>query len=70
MCIQGSGYIILIAAKDSDTHIPLSVINQIIVENSGLNENDAFFLLNQIMHFKDDQNNVNFVELLKNFDIN
>ena len=59
-----------VLAKDSDSHIPLAVIKQIIEENSGLNENDAFFLLNQIMHFKDEQDNVNFVELLKNFDIN
>ena len=57
-------------AKDSDTHIPLALIKQIIEENSGLSENDAFFLLNQIMHFKDEQDNVNFVELLKNFEIN
>ena len=57
-------------ARDNDTHIPYSVIRQIIDENSGLNENDAFFLMNQIMHYKDEQEMVNFVELLKNFEIN
>ena len=28
------------------------------------------FLMNQIMHYKDEQEGVNFVELLKNFEIN
>ena len=58
------------AAKDSDTHIPISVIKEIIEVNSGLSDTDAYFLMNQIMHYKDEQDNVNFVELLKNFEIN
>lgn len=59
-----------VLAKDSDNLIPIAVIKQIIDENSGLSETDTLFLLNQIMHYKDDQDNVNFVALLKNFDIN
>lgn len=59
-----------VLAKDSDNLIPIAVIKQIIDENSGLSETDTLFLLNQIMHYKDDQDNVNFVALLKHFDIN
>ena len=58
-----------VLAKDSDELIPLNLLKEIIDENSGLSETDSFFLVNQIMQYADQNGDVNFVELLKNFDI-
>ena len=59
-----------VLAKDDDKYIPLPLIKKIIEENSGLNENDAFFLINQIMQYANPQGMVNYADLLKNFQIN
>ena len=58
-----------VLAKDDDQFIPLSLIKEIISENSGLSPNDALFLNNQIMKYVQENDKVNFIELLKNFDI-
>lgn len=59
-----------VLARDNDEYIPLNQLKEIIDENSGLNETDSFFLVNQIMQYANQNGEVNFVELLKNFDIN
>ena len=58
-----------VQAKDDDKYIELTLIKKIIEENSGLNESDAFFLINQIMQYCEEGNNVNYVNLLASFDI-
>ena len=59
-----------VQAKDEDKYIPLALIKKIIEENSGLNESDAFFLINQIMQHSTNDGKVNYVELLASFSIN
>ena len=58
-----------VLARDSDEHIPLEVIKEIIKENSGLSENDSLFLMSQLHSLIDSNGNVNYVKLLANFDI-
>lgn len=59
-----------VLAKDNDKYIPLALIKKIIEENSGLNESDAFFLINQIMQHSNGNGEVNYVDLLNSFTIN
>lgn len=58
-----------VLAKDDDKYIPLALIKKIIEENSGLCESDAFFMINQIMQYANQSGQINYEELLKNFNI-
>ena len=59
-----------VLAKDDDKHIPMALIKKIIDENSGLNDSDAFFLINQIMQHSTQDGKVDYVSLLQSFTIN